>query len=341
MKKGVSVIIPCYNGERYLKNCLDSIVNQIFNDIEIIVINDGSTDASKEIVEEYMKSDKRIKLINKKNEGLSSARNGGIKESSFKYIFFVDADDFIDINTIKYLYDKAEKYDLDVVICDMIIYYNNDNNKIYKDIEIKDSEIKNSEYYLKEFFLGKGIGSVSNKLWKRELYENNNISYPKNITYGEDSSTMPRLICEAKKIGKVNKGLYYYRQNENSMMHKNKRIYEYILAYNLVIDYIDRKKIRYLDMYKFTFKYNLVYRHLQKVFMVSKIVKENEDYKKVYCEFRKDIKEKRNKYIKCKEKISLINYIIVKSYKINFLIGEFVKYMIYLAIKIKNFLLGK
>lgn len=339
MEKGVSVVIPCYNGEKYLRNCLDSVVNQTFNNMEIIVVNDGSTDSSTEIVEEYMKDDKRIKLINKENGGLSSARNRGIKESSCKYIFFVDADDFIDINTIRYLYDKAEKFNLDVVICDMIIYYNNYNNKIYKDIEIKDSEIKNSEAYLKEFFLGKGIGSVSNKLWKKSLYNDNTISYPENITYGEDSSTMPRLICEARKIGKINKGLYYYRQNESSMMHKNKKIYEYILAYNLVIDYMDRKKIRYLNMYKFTFKYNLVYRHLENVFMISKIVKENEDYKKVYCEFRKDIKEKRNKYIKCKGKISFINYIIVKSYKINFLIGEFVKSMINLAIKIKKTLI--
>ena len=338
-KDGVSVIVPVYNGEEYLKECLESIINQTFKPIEIIIVNDGSYDNSLEIIKEYMKIDNRIKLVNKENGGLAAARNSGIKEAKCKYILFVDADDFIDKNTIKYLYDKAEREELDVVIFDMFIYYNNENKKLYKDIDIPDNKIKDNIEYLIDFFLGKGIGSVANKLWKTELYHSNSILYPENISYGEDSSTMPRLISKAKRIGKINKPLYYYRQNEKSMTHKkDKRIYEYILAYNIVIDYLKRDEFEKLKKYKFTFKYNLVYRHLEDVFFWSKIVKENKDYNKVYHEFKKDIKNKDNIYIKDSTKLSIINSIIVKAYKINFFIGEFVKYNIYIIIKIKRLL---
>ena len=112
----VSVIVPIYNVENYLKKCLDSIINQTLKDIEIICINDCSTDSSKDIVLEYIQKDKRIKLINhEENQGLGFARNTGFDNSSAEYISFIDSDDFISNDYIEHLYDTAVKYNADIV----------------------------------------------------------------------------------------------------------------------------------------------------------------------------------------------------------------------------------
>ena len=103
----ISVIIPVYNIEKYLVKCLDSVINQTFTDIEIICINDGSTDNSLSILEEYAQKDKRIKIINKENGGLSSAWNAGLNEVSAEYLTFVDGDDWIDTNTFKLAYEAV------------------------------------------------------------------------------------------------------------------------------------------------------------------------------------------------------------------------------------------
>lgn len=112
----VSVVIPVYNVENYLEECLDSIINQTLKDIEIICINDGSTDASIDILEKYAKADSRIQIFNQNNSGLSAARNRGIELSKGEFVYFIDSDDYLDLNALKELYDLSVKYGTDFII---------------------------------------------------------------------------------------------------------------------------------------------------------------------------------------------------------------------------------
>ena len=121
----VSIIIPVYNVEKYLKKCLDSVVNQTLKDIEIIVVNDGSPDNSQKIIDEYAKKYSQIASYTKENGGLSDARNYGIKKSKGKYLAFIDSDDFIDHDMIKKMYNKAVKENLDIVVCNSVEVYEN------------------------------------------------------------------------------------------------------------------------------------------------------------------------------------------------------------------------
>lgn len=114
----LSIIVPIYNVEKYLPRCIESILNQTFREFELILINDGSTDNCKEICEKYKKIDSRIIVVNKKNGGVSSARNFGIDISRGEYIGFVDPDDFIDANMYEILFNTANSYNSDMVICD-------------------------------------------------------------------------------------------------------------------------------------------------------------------------------------------------------------------------------
>ena len=118
-KKLISVIIPIYNTEQYLKECLDSVCSQSYKDIEIICINDGSTDNSEEITRSYAQQDKRIKLISQKNQGLSITRNNGVSQAQGEYLFFLDSDDTIEQNAIETLYNRAERTQADIVICNL------------------------------------------------------------------------------------------------------------------------------------------------------------------------------------------------------------------------------
>ena len=121
----VSIIVPVYNVEKYLRQCVDSIVNQSLKEIEIICINDGSTDNSLQILEGYAQRDKRIKIINKRNEGLSTARNTGMEYATGEYIGFVDSDDFINEKMYENLYKNAKSNKSDIVMCPAYVFDNN------------------------------------------------------------------------------------------------------------------------------------------------------------------------------------------------------------------------
>ncbi|MBR4607518.1 MAG: glycosyltransferase family 2 protein, partial [Lachnospiraceae bacterium] len=122
----ISVIIPVYNSENYLARCLYSILNNTYQEIEIICVNDGSTDESVQILAEYVKKDNRISIINKENGGLSSARNAGMKKCKGKYVTFIDSDDWVHPQYFEFLLFAMQKYDSDAVICSNIIVNNND-----------------------------------------------------------------------------------------------------------------------------------------------------------------------------------------------------------------------
>ena len=326
-KSAVSIIVPIYNREDYIKECIESLVNQTFKNIEIILVNDGSTDNSLNIMEEYSKKDARIKVINKPNGGLSSARNRGIKEATSEYIMFVDGDDFVELNTVKELYNKAIKYNLDIVVYDFSQYING-KNRIWNDFKLEDEKVISGFEYLNLILTSKTIFSVCNKLFKRDLYIKNNIKHPENISYGEDGSTLPRLVVNAQRVGKLNKPYYFYRINESSFMSSsNIRFYEYAEAADIVIKYLKNENIGITNNQMFTYKYNYAYKFLENLNFFKKSIKSNENYMKLYESFLEDIKNVHNN-IEAKN-MSKLGYIkkdlIVKSYRLSRTLGDLVR----------------
>lgn len=305
----ISVIVPVYNTSKFLEKCIRSIMIQSFRDIEIICINDGSTDNSLEILKRLKLEDKRIIIINKENEGLSSTRNYGIEIARGEYILHIDSDDWIEQNYFKEMYEKAKIDNADIVVSDFY-YYNNKKIKYIVDNENNKDKLK----IIKNICYGKGHPNVWNKLIRTELYKKNNILHPKGISLGEDLFVILKLFYYSQKITKVEKAFYNYIKNpisitksKNNGFNKLKDIYfvvndleKFFQLHNLDIPIIELK-VNHLGTWLFNMKYNL----------------KNEEYKKILKEYLKLLKEYNLKFIKTKKKylfmlvLKEFNYIFV------------------------------
>lgn len=210
----VSVIIPVYNVEKYIKNCIDSLIGQTLKDIEFIFIDDGSEDTSKEIIKEYQKQDNRIILIEQENKGVSCARNQGLKIANGEYIGFVDSDDWIESNYFEKLFETAKKYNADIATASAVrkrehnekyrVHYTEEKVYTYLTDKIKICNIPEACY-------------IWNKIYKRELIIN---SLFKEGVYFEDILWIPEIIKSSKTLVTVPNTLYYYRANTNSIVKK-------------------------------------------------------------------------------------------------------------------------
>lgn len=202
-----SLIIPVYNTEKYLKTCLDSIINQSFDDYEIILVDDGSNDKSLEICKNYAFKDKRIKFIHQNNSGVSIARNIGLKIASGKYIWFIDSDDNImdyslsDLNNIV----KKKGYDIIVFNTDIDETYKSDNNSL-------------DSFFRKYYFTYKLEFSSWNKLYRREFLLQNHIIFDFREKIGEDLLFNIFCYSNMKRLKFVNKTYYNYKKRVNSAM---------------------------------------------------------------------------------------------------------------------------
>lgn len=213
MKK-ISVVVPIYNTEKYLKRCIDSILNQSYTDFEVLLINDGSTDKSAQICEEYALKDKRVKVINKQNGGLSSARNVGIDNAQYDYICFVDSDDWLDTDLFSHCINILKENDCDII--DYQCVFTNEY-KIVCQEDYKTKVIKNKEIlreYLDYGQTGKAPFSMCRKLYKTYLFEGIRCPLGK---VNEDIATNYKVLMKCKKIIKSNKVGYYYFQEGDSI----------------------------------------------------------------------------------------------------------------------------
>ncbi|GGL50656.1 glycosyltransferase [Sporolactobacillus putidus] len=242
----VSVIIPVYNSEKFLRKCLDSVVNQTLNDIEIIVVNDGSTDKSLCILNEYAKRYNNIMLINQKNSGQGLARNRAIDIARGEYLAFVDSDDYIEHNMLQILYKEAETGKIDVVICNWN-GVDTDGNvlKVY-DHPDYDHKIFDRKAIIKEFLTNKNAlveGFSWNKLIRRNLFINYGVRYP-NIRY-EDIPAMFRILTKVKKCKYINKNLYHYVHHSNSTVHfkQTNSTKDFIRAIEMVKDTLNEEHL--------------------------------------------------------------------------------------------------
>ena len=217
----VSVIVPVYNVEKYLKDCLNSVINQTLEDIEIICVNDGSTDNSLAILEDYAKKDSRIKIINQKNKGLSGARNTGMKHVQGEYVLFLDSADWLNEDALSKLYWSHLDDNLDMLFFQTVDYYEEDGryelNQFGGMTAIDDSfEGKIFNYKDVASIIFKIPHSAFNKLYSTSFLQRINASFPEGINY-EDLAFFYDVFLKAERVSILKKELLFYRIRENSI----------------------------------------------------------------------------------------------------------------------------
>ncbi len=211
----ISVIVPIYNVEKYIRKCIDSIINQTYINLEIILVDDGSPDNCGEICDEYAKKDNRIKVIHKQNGGLSSSRNAGLDIAKGEYISFIDSDDYVAENFIEKLYDVCIKNEADIAECDFLKFENdvlNENNQEYSCECYKPIEMQN------KIFTKENVKTIVvwNKLYKKYIYEN--LRFPEGKINEDEFITYKAFYNCKRNIAVINEKLYYYRFNSESIM---------------------------------------------------------------------------------------------------------------------------
>lgn len=261
-EKKVSLIVPVYNVQSYIRECLDSLINQSLDECEIIIVNDGSTDDSREIIEGYEKKYDYIKFYNKINEGVSVARDFGLSKAEGKYILFIDPDDYIEETTVEQLYIKAEETESDMIIYGYKKFYddkaikgqeclmNVDDDKLYSNIEVLNMMLNlEVEGFLWNKFIRKE--SISKKEFVQEKGR-----------YIQDWTPVFKQVYYSDKIAFINKPLYKYRMRGTSTVHgKNEKIVaDYSHAVDNILGFIEVKKIEVNNKSLNNFKIRTSYR---------------------------------------------------------------------------------
>ena len=210
----ISVIVPIYNVEKYLARCVDSIVNQTYKNLEIILVDDGSPDRCSQMCDDYAEKDRRIKVVHKKNGGLSDARNAGMAVATGEYISFIDSDDYVSDDFFECLLDVMNKENSDIAECSVVKFYEDNRfDEFSDDLSVKtyDTQDAMSALIAENPF----HQHVWNKLYKTKLV--------KDIPYAvgklnEDEFWTYRVFGRANKVSKLNKTMYYYFQRSSSIM---------------------------------------------------------------------------------------------------------------------------
>ena len=212
MGEKISVIVPVYNVEQYLERCVDSIINQTYTNLEIILVNDGSTDNSGKLCDELAKKDERIRVIHKENGGLSDARNRGIDESESDLVGFIDSDDYIDSDMYEVLLKNLNNTDADLSMCALYDVYNNTPEA---QVTNKETWKLSSEQAIKMVMEAKILSVTAvNKLYRKSLFSDLKFEVGK---IAEDAFIMIKLLDKCEKIVATNEKKYYYVHRENSI----------------------------------------------------------------------------------------------------------------------------
>lgn len=315
----VSVIVPVYNVENYIDKCLNSLVNQTLEDIEIIIINDGSTDNSETIIKKYIeKCPEKIKYYIKQNGGLSDARNFGLKYVNSEYVAFLDSDDYVKKDLYEKMYNKAIEENSDFVECDFIWKYDNkekvDTGIIYKN--------KNEMFALARVV-------AWNKLIKTKIIKENNIEFPKGLRY-EDVEFFYELLPYINKFSFVKEPLIYYVQRNNSIANtQNERTKEIFQILENVIKYYKEKNLynKYIEEIEYNYaRYTLCSSLFRMVKIPNKKTREEllklswnnlnkyfPNWKK--NKYMKELKGRKNIYMRTVNKFTFRIYCIIFRFK--------------------------
>lgn len=274
----ISVIVNVYNGEKYIKKCLDSIVCQTYKNLEIIIVNDGSTDSTLSICNSY--SDKRIKIITTPNQGLGLSRNTGIENAQGEYLYFVDADDFIEPDAVEYLYKLIKTYNKKIAMCETLKIYDYNYTKKTKKEEVC---IKDAKEMIKNILLSIGYaGTTWNKLYHKSIF--NNIRFEDRIV--NDVAVTYKTYAEAKEIIYSNQIKYYYLKHADSILGQSKRERQ-IDFYKASLERYDYIKniypnFLYNELGLLLIIYNLYYRDYNKIADFYKETKIKKKYNEVF-----------------------------------------------------------
>lgn len=236
----ISIIIPVYNSEKYLRACLDSVLDQTFTDFELILVDDGSPDRCGGICDEYADKDERVRVCHIENSGSSAARNYGIDRARGKYLGFIDSDDYIDKDMYRVLYDNLKKEDADLSMCGLYDVYggeiiNKVDKPIYRTMDAEETILTVMEAKLTSV-------TPVNKLYKKELFEG--IRYPVGEDSGEDASIIVELLLRCKKTVMTTEQKYYYIHREGSITTRDFKpsdksvIHAYKKNYNLIKEHV-------------------------------------------------------------------------------------------------------
>lgn len=302
----LSVIVPMYNVSSYVRECLDSLVRQTLQDMEVLMVNDGCTDNTPEIAQEYANYNFNFHLLNKENGGLSDARNYGLKFAKGEYIAFLDSDDFVEPT----LYEKLVKLmdeGNDVVVTDIEYYYKEhpDKNFIMSGLSSWEAETIQKKALLSPMF-------AWNKIYRASLFKENSLQYPVGTWY-EDTPVTTVLFAKAKKIGYLHECLMHYRQREDSIMSSNNspRIQEIFQVMEMV-----RRNFESLHLYE-EYHDEIEYLHIEhlRLYGMFRFIR-SPYWKTCYEESSKVMKQyfpewKKNKYI---HNLSRNNQIFLKWY---------------------------
>ncbi len=211
----ISILVPVYNVENYLSQCLDSILAQTYKDIEIVMVNDGSTDHSKYIASSYANRYSFIHLYNYENAGISTTRNRLLRHAKGEYVFFVDSDDYIAPQTLQAMMNHMEAYNCDIVCCGYTMDYR--FGALYRKVETK--KVMTKQEALHSLAENKGMNNYPwGKLYKKKCFSN--VSFPEFMRGFEDTYTVFKALCNAGTIGCISKRYYHYVQHQGSLTHR-------------------------------------------------------------------------------------------------------------------------
>ena len=302
----ISVIVPIYNVECYLKTCIDSIVNQTYSNLEIILVDDGSPDKSPEICDEYAKNDSRVKVIHQENGGLAHARNVGIAKSSGEYLTFIDSDDYVSNDYVESLYKGIAELGADISLASF--YPFKDDEACLQTSELCAYEIISKENAIRRYcFINVGCSmpfiSACNKIYRRSLFDG--IEFPKGKLY-EDAFTTYKLIDRAKKIVFTTSKFYFYRLNSQSILGQSfrEKHLEMVEAFRSGMDYFNQKgECVIAEM----FLPPLLMREIYCWWGVKRILKNEQLSQKMINEYRADCKE-----LKYGKHVGMFWYVVFK-----------------------------
>ncbi|PJW13245.1 glycosyl transferase [Geobacillus sp. Manikaran-105] len=243
----ISVIVPVYNVEQYLEQCLETVFNQTYKNIEVIIVNDGSTDKSIDIINKYRKKYSNILYLEQENKGLSVARNLATKYAKGEYIIYIDSDDYLELDMLEMMYNKIKQIKGDVVICGHKEIYEDipgkysrvlidaDENKVYSGLEVADMLLN-----------CKVMGVTWNKLFRRKLIEKYGLYFEPG-RYTQDWFPVFKHISKCNSIGFINKDLYNYRIRSGATKAKKnyKRLEDYTHAVTSILDYIKTNNLQF------------------------------------------------------------------------------------------------
>lgn len=244
----VSILIPAYNAAAFLPKCLESVLNQTYRDLQVVIVDDGSKDNTLEVCQRYAEKDSRIEVYHQENQGVAATRNHLLEKVKGDYVLFVDADDWIELDMVEYLVSLATELDAEMVMCDRVI---NDAKPSETEPMIKILSLEEAirDFLLHDYF----VGTLCNKLFKRSVVEG--LSFHKGIWYGEDALYTWSALQKENYVVASDKQLYHYYMNEESISHQSfgdKKLTGH-LTWSIITEDVAKRWPQFLDIAKSSF----------------------------------------------------------------------------------------